>query len=230
MHIGAADDLYDDIDQKIEDNAPVLTMHNARQLTITETTQLIELDLELATTTNDDDLCDWDAEDLDTTVGSYDDTNQRIGFADNLTTSDLASGDRIIVDEYELEVDGVGIAGGCASNQQCSVTTWPWGTGSGPANGLHLMSGGGVIKTAVDAIREYCDALGPAAGDYAAPIPGWDDTLRIAGIKTAVIQACGGKVIDMTIATPGADVAPGYDDDSDVERIVPSEIVVWEPK
>jgi uncharacterized phage protein gp47/JayE len=228
QHILSTDDLYTEISDEITDNAPVLMMKNSRQLTVTATTQLIELDVQLATTVTDEDRCDWDAEDLDTTVFGYSAPTYEIRCNADVHNH-LESGDLVIVDEYELEADSVGTGDGLSDDSYFTVTTWPWGT-SGPSAGKHIMSGGGVIKKAVDAVRDYCDSLGPAAGTYAAPISGWDDTMRIAGIKTAIIQACDGKVVDATMIAPAADVSPGYDDDSDVERLVPSEIVVWEPK
>jgi uncharacterized phage protein gp47/JayE len=237
MHIASGTDLYDTIDDAIEENAPVLLMRNSRQLTITETSQVIELDLELATTATEAQKADWDAEDLDTTIASSTEGTKEITCA-AVVTAHLTSGDRVLfyteqvagVAYVEAEVNAVGVAGGASNDSSFRMTTWPWGTGNSPTVGRAVMSGGGQIGTSVQALQDWADSLGPAKGTYAAPIVGWDDTMRIAGIKTAVINANGGTVIDMTMIAPVADVSPGYDDDADVERLVPSEIIVWEPK
>jgi len=225
--ISSGSDLWDAIEDALTENAPVRLARNARQLTITEVSQDVEIDVELSPSIANADMADWDAAAVKTTVSRYSSSTKTITAAVDVCSPTLSggieAGDRVIIDEEEVVVSSVNVGGDA---KVFTIESWPGTWGS--ITGKHIMAGGGIIMTIVEAIRDYADSIGPARGDYAAPIPGWDDTLRITGIQSAVIQAGDGKVIDVTVSTPAADVAPSYDDASDVEAVTVDEIVVWE--
>jgi uncharacterized phage protein gp47/JayE len=231
-YIQSTDQIWDDIETQIEAKAPVLLLRNSRQLTISSTLQDIDLTLEMANNATEAQLCDWDAESVKTTVASTTVSTRLVECTANVcsptVTNGIKVGHRVIINEVEAIVSEVNVG---TDPKDFKVEDWPseWGSADDVINGLYVMSGGGVILTTIIALRDMGDGIGPAKW-FAAPIPGWDDTLRHASIKSAVIQSADGAVVDMTVTTPAADVAPTYDDNSDVDAITLDEIRVWESK
>jgi uncharacterized phage protein gp47/JayE len=228
--IETTDQMYDDIDAQIIDKAPVLLGRNYRQLTITETEVDIRVNVEFASNATGAQKPDW-TDSVATTVASTTVSTRTVetGFSicAPTITDGVEVGDRVIINEAEAVVATVNVG---ADPKVFTVEDWPaeWGAADDAINGLTVGAGGGVMLTVVDALRTLSDSLGPAKGPYAAPIPGWDDTLRLTAIKSAVVQAADGAIVDVTITTPVADQAPGYDDNSDVELITIDEIYVLE--
>mgnify|MGYP002507676331 CR=1 FL=1 len=231
--IAAADEMYESISDAIEESAPILAMRNSRQLTITQTAMIIDVTLEMASNATEAQKCDWDAESVKAQVDASTVATRTITADASICaptmTGGLEVGHRVIIAGAEAVVLAVNVG---ADAKVFTVETWPsaWGAVNDALVNYYILAGGGVILDAVEGLREMADAIGPAKGPYAAPIPGWDDELRLAKIKTAVIQSCDGAAVDMTINVPATDVAPGYDDDADVEAIVVTHIHVWEPK
>jgi hypothetical protein len=226
MHILSTDALYTAIAASITEYAPVLLMRNARQLTISAVTSQIELSYDLATTASAEQKTDFDSATLDATAQSYTYSTKEI-VTDKDVTAYLEAGTRVIFHHkpsttevhayYEVEVVKVGTADSLADDLRFTVSTWPWGASSGPST--ELMAGGGLTGVVLDGLQELADNVGPAAGPQAAPISGWIDTVKHAGIKTNVINSGDTAIIDMTIALPVADLAPAYSDGATVQRL-----------
>lgn len=232
-YIASTDAIYDLISDQITAKAPLLQMRNSRQLTVVEDAETVDLTLEMATNATSAQLCDWDAESLKAQIDSSVVSSLKIVADRNVcyptATGGIEAGHRVVINGAESVVLAVNVD---ASPAVFTVEEWPseWGAADDDIAGLYILSGGGIILDAVQSIRDMSDALGPAAGPLAAPIPGWDDSLRHAKIKTAVIQACDGAVVDMTISAPAADVTPSYGNGATVFAITVGEITVWEPK
>jgi hypothetical protein len=234
QHIASGDQVYTDIATQIQNKAPVLLLRNSRQLTISSSEYNPQLTLEMATNATEAQLCDWDAESVKATVSTSVVSTRTITADSNVcsptVTGGIKVGNRVIIASAEAIVSAVNVG---SDAKVFTVEDWPseWGSADDYIAAKSILSGGGVILDAVKALRELGDSLGPAKGPYAAPIPGWDDTIRHTSIKTAVIQATDGAVVDMTITTPATDVAPTYDDNNPVSRLTFStDIRVWEPK
>ena len=235
-HIGLSDDLYSTIAQAIQDRMPAQDYLGARQLTVNAVDQVIQLRISMADNAPASALCDWDAEDLGAEVSAIDATNKRIT-ADTTVTSHLSVGDRVVIGGAQATVTAVGTADGMPNDQTFEVDSWfdtydsdsnPYPTD--PMVGYWICSGGGVIMDVVGALHDLMDSLGPAKGSYAGQITGWEDTLRVDAITTAVVQAGDGNVVGVTIKTPTSDVTPTAGSSAITERLVLTDLGVWEIK
>jgi hypothetical protein len=245
MHVRDPSDLWTAIETAVESTMPVLLMYDSRQLEIVSFDIVVEVSVELADYATDADRCDWDAEATKHTVSAYHVANRTITANSDINT-ELAVGDRVIINCAQGIVDKVGVVDGLAANTMFRVSTWftqydadenpyPWDDGffsdSGyDPTGDEICSGGGRILALIGGLRDYMSSRGPAKGAYAAPIVGWDDVVRLHGLQSAVVGASDSMVVACTVVLPAADTAPAVDAATNVDRIVASQIVVWEEK
>jgi hypothetical protein len=225
-HIALSSDLAAEIGTAVESAMPVLLMRNSRQLGLVNSSVQVEATITLSDTVSSDKECDWDAESVKATVSSS--SNPQITASVNITgfTGGMADGDRVIIQGYELEVYDVGVGG----NDKFKVTTWPWGAGS-PSATADIMSGGGLIADVITGLETgYFDSLGPARGDYAAPISGWEDSVRVVGIQSNVIDTGNEDIVDVSVSNPAVTVTPIAGSGATTQRLIPGNITIWEDK
>jgi hypothetical protein len=230
--VGSGDDLYHAIGDAITARIPTLLARNSRQLTMTDDDHRIDVVLTMHPGAQGDQLCDWDAEAVATTVGASVSGTKTITASANVcaptVTGGIEVGDRVLIAGEEVEVATVNVT---ADAKIFTVVTWPW---TASINSKYLCSGGGCIKTVHDALLAYADSLGPARGTYAAPLTQWDDTLRVNQTRGTVIVAADGTVIDVACKLPGGadatDQAPTSGSGPTIPAINITEITVWELK
>jgi len=230
--IASGDETWEAIESAIEEYAPVLQMLRSRQVELVAVPQVVDVTLEIADNAPESLRCDWDAESVKRwAIGADSVTRQiesNIEICSPTITGGIDVGHRVIILGTEAVVDAVNISGDA---HFFSVETWPseW-DGMSLTGGEMILAGGGIIMTALDALRAMGDDLGPTKGARAAPIAGWDDQVRLVRIKTAVIQACGGTVVDLAITTPVADVVPVAGDGATENIYIIEDVRVWEDK
>jgi hypothetical protein len=216
-HIAAADDLYTDIGDRIELLMPVLVFKNSRQLTMTSNSVDVDITITLADNALEADKCDWDSEGNKTTVTANDDGGPNITASANVcaptVTNGLEVGDIVVIEGIPGTVTSVNVT---ADAKIFAVASgWAWSSGVNSLAGSNIMSGGGLIgwkdytnassvavtrSGIIGTLQTYFDNLGPARGTYAATsIQNWDDTARIKGIQSDVIQYADGAVIDVVV-------------------------------
>lgn len=226
--IASSDDLYDDITDAVEARIPTLLMRDSRQLTLTDDVQTVELTLTMHPSATGDQLCDFDAKTINTTVAAETEVSLLIESTADIcaptVTNGLEAGHRVIIYGEEVVVTAVNVTG---SAKKFTVESWPW---TATTVTCTIMSGGGVIKTVEEAVRAYVDGIGPARGTYAAPLTTWDDVLRVKLIQAACITAADGVVIDAVVTDPAADATPAYGSGATAVLISVGEIIVWEQK
>ncbi len=246
--IESTDALYDTIDAALEIGVMYGALFRMRLLDSNTDVQDIELAITLNSGASDGQRCDFDAETAALTISAYHAGDQSITCSADCTGY-ISVGDRVILYNAQAVVRSVGIAGGHAADTMFDVDVWfdtydaednpyPWGSGFNPISAAYnICSGGGVIMDCMRAIMgDVFEPLGPYKGsaDVAAPIPGWDDTLRLQAIQSALIvagDAAGeGVVVDVDITTPAVDTEPQTGNDTDVYFMAPGEITIWESK
>ncbi len=231
MHIGSGDALYTTIGNAIDANMPVLLWVNSRQLTLTTD----DIDVECTLTINPDadstKFCDWDAESKKVTVAAQ---------VDPLITCSaqiddvMTKGDKVIIEGVERTTTDVGVADGLANTQFKVSGTWAWDAGT---VGKSVLSGGGLIADVIDSIGGFFDTLGPAKGDYAAPVTDWKDDIYSADIQSDLIVMGDGDIVNVEVdeldgapATATTQIAPTAGSGATTERLMAGEIIIWEDK
>jgi uncharacterized phage protein gp47/JayE len=223
------------IDTYLDDNAPAQMYKQVRILDVdaANNKHYIALDYELAEGTPAAQQCDWDAQGNKRTVIAVNIGLKKVQASAVYAAGLIVSGDRVLIAGEEVVVDD-GPGEGALNLDEISFTTWPWSvtlTNRGDATGYAICSGGGLIMTVYNAVRAYVDGLGPARDVYAAPISGWDDSLRIKFIQSAAVVAGLGWILDITATTIDAaavDVNPSYDATSTIDLLIAPEIAVYQ--
>ena len=225
--IGSGDALYTTIANAIIAYLPVLLMRNSRELTIITANQAIECTITPADGVANSRLCDWDAEDIKVQVLASNEGGKQIQADANIHLH-ISTTDTVIIYGQTATVDSVAVGG----NDKFTISTWPWGVGNNPANGSNIMSGGGMIQDCIDAIDAYVESLGPGKGDYAAPIEGWEDSIRPILIQGECIEAGDDDIVDVVVALPAAVFTPVDTSGATVNRArtATTAITVWEDK
>jgi hypothetical protein len=253
-HIGSSDDLYADITAAVTAELPVLLARNSRQLTLVAVPTDLDLTITLSDDAAAGQKCDWDSETAHVAapilVASHDAggaPNKEI-VADRVVaaasrTDGMLAGDRVVIGGIEATVDKAGVVDGLANDSTFRLTYWPYATGAGALNGLNICSGGGLIghidqtdangddwdRSGVNGtIQTHFNDFGPGKGTYAAgaQIDGWEDTLRLLGIQSDVVQFGDGAIVDVTVDAPGADVPPTAGSGTTTERLTLDEPTV----
>jgi uncharacterized phage protein gp47/JayE len=247
--IESTDALYDTINDALLLYVMYGALFRVRFLDSNEDTQDVTVKITLNSSASASQQSDWDAEDANTTISAWTPASKLLATALADITPYVTAGDRCIVYGAQAVAEKVGIADGLAADNVIQFETWfdvydeelnpyPWPSGHS-AIGDKLTSGGGLILDCVGAIREdVFRFLGPYKGSAspqtAAPIPGWEDILRLQNIQTALIvvgDAAGEAVIvDANVTTPATDITPNTGSDTDVYFLSPGEIAVFEVK
>lgn len=251
--IGSAREIQDgdSLHQTIEDalEAALLWggMFRARVLDTNAVQQAVELVLTLNGTARDADACDFDAYALDQSggleVGAYSEVNKTITCGQDIH-NDIEVGHRVIIDSAQAVVTKVGTGDGLAADTMFEVSAWfevydaelnpyNWADGHDPT-GCHVLSGGGHILACIGAVRDLFAGLGTSKGNNAAPIPGWEDRLRVQAIQSTCIvvgdTAGEGVIIDVDVSTPASDASPTAGSGTNTYFLAPGELSVWENK
>lgn len=203
------------LEAQIEAEMPVRQMKQARHVSVTTLTieqNKIIVIYELAPDASDDKYVDWDAHGYQKPVFSTTMGSKLIEVNTVYPSGTIESGDKVLIAGLEATVDlepGNASAPVSGDYKKFTVTTWPWDpsldiSSDGPGgSGFYICAGGGLALDVHDAIVNYLDGLGPERGTYAdgTSLDTWDDTIRIAWIKNAVIDAGDGDVMDVDTCT-----------------------------
>ena len=219
-------------------NAPTQMYKMTRLLTVDAASNehFIAMDYELAEGTPAAQQCDWDAQANKRTVIAQTIGAKSIQVNAVYVAGVITSGDRVLLAGEEVVVDDAPGDGGLGLDEM-SFLTWPWPTVAfnlndrGDATGYAVCSGGGLVMTVWNAITAYVDARGPAKDAYAAPIAGWDDSLRIKFIQSAAVVAGLGWILDITTTTidgGAVDANPSYDATYTIDLLITPEIAVYQ--
>jgi len=245
-YIAAADDLYSDIEDEVEDKLPVLMFKNSRQLTLVSDTGGVDITYTLADNATESQKCDWDSENNKNLITANDDGGPNITVDVNVcsptVTNGLEVGHVVVIDGIPGTVTSVNV--GADPKVFAVASGWAWPSVANVLNGLAVTSGGGLIGNidytdsggtavarsgVIGTLQTYFDGLGPARGTYAATaIQDWDDTARIQGIQSDIIQLGGGSIISVTVDDLLGDVidyAPSTGSSSIAEIINISEFI-----
>jgi uncharacterized phage protein gp47/JayE len=243
------------VEAAIEDEQPSLIYRNARYLNITPVYKTLVVEYKLVDGASASQQCDWDAEANRSQITAQDTVKKMITVNPAYGAGVLEVGDRVFIAGLEAVVsvqpgDGVDpdIGGSFA---KFKVEAWPWtvnlATGGPAGAGFYVCSGGGIVVTVYTGVAAYLDGidgdspdgrgnlpkLGPAKGDYADPLPAWDDTIRLDFVKSAAAIAAQGAIVSFTTCTIGgaaADAGPTYDATDAVDLMMYDEIQVYEDK
>jgi hypothetical protein len=235
-------------------DAPALLVKEGRGLDLNEEKRAASYTFRLSESAPDANRCDWDASANKRTVTAVDAPAKEITVSAVYGAGVVASGNKVFLAGEEVTVDDAPGEGGLGMNQM-TFTTWPssWATidltdrDDGTSTGFAVCSGGGLVVTTHTAIQAYLNGIdgdppdgrgdlpkiGPAAGTYAAPITGWDDTFRIDMIKSAAAIAAGGWILSHTqclIGGVAADAGPTYDSTDTVDIMTAVEVAIYEDK
>ncbi len=141
---------------------------------------------------------DWDAGSTSYTVASWTPGTKTLQWSATVPAS-VHAGCRLLV--YGLLVDVVSVSG------DKTVISGDNSGLPGVSSGEHIYPAGPLTQPAIDAIKAYCDGLGPARGVAADPEqPDWDDTIRVMKIAKSLLLSEG--VRDVDVITPSGNVAP----------------------
>lgn len=229
------------IDDYLADAFPELLIKQSRHLTVSTVEKLVEMEYSLVDGAPASYQCSWDAQaEQRYCVAGCDEPTKLIQVHAVYTTGPQ-SGETVLINGQEAVVDlepGNAAAPVSSSMAKFTVTEWPW-TGETlesdrpSGGGYYVLSGGGLILTVWTALRAYINSLGPARGPAAAPQAGWDDTIRIDGLKREAAIAATGYIenFDLVEIDGGVvDVGPSYDTTSAVQLMIDDDIAVYETK
>ncbi len=207
--------------------------------TVSPVHKTIEVDFKLGEGAPPSKECSWNAQSEKRYVNAQTPGSKLIE-VNAVYTTGPQSGETIFIDGYEATVDlepGNASAPVSGSMAKFTVTTWPWSvdisSGRPSGNGFYVMSGGGLIADAWQAVRDHVDAIGPAKGPAASPQAGWEDNLRPDLIKAEVARASEGYIVAFPLCQVdggSVDVAPTYDTISTIELLIDDGIAIWEDK
>lgn len=246
------------IEDYIVEVAAVFALKDARPLSITQVKRVVSYTFKLSESALDTNQCDWDASANKKTIITATKVDKLLEVNSAYSAGVLAAGDKVMIAGDEVTVvlePGNASAPVSGSYAKFTVDSWPshWDTitltdrGDGTATGFAVCSGGGLILTVHNAIQAYLNGadgdppdgrgnlpkMGPAKGDYAAPINAWDDTFRLDMIKSAAAIAAEGWIVSHTqclIGGAAADAGPTYDTTAAVEMMICLEVAVYEDK
>jgi hypothetical protein len=210
------------LETQVEDELPVRQMKQARHLTLSVEQSYIVAAYRLAPDASAEKQVDWDANANKKDVSATTPASKLIQVGTDYTSGLISSGDKIIIAGEEVEVDlepGNATAPVSSNLDRFTVTTWPWDDSltlesDGPGGGgFSICAGGGIALDMLTAVKDYLDGIGPERGACAdaSSLTMWDDTIRVAWVKNAIIDAGDGDVLEVTTATidgAGSDVSP----------------------